>query len=60
MSRPLQILANSYMNILRKVYFSIIYPHRHYVIVTRGKVPATYVTHLKVLHNLRYAVFVCL
>ena len=38
------------IEILRNVY-SLIYPHLHYAILTRGKAPATYITHLKVLHN---------
>jgi len=39
------------IKMLRKVYFSLIYPHLHYAISTWGKVPATYLTHLKVVHN---------
>ena len=39
------------IKILRKVYFSLIYPHLQDAILTRGRVPATYLTHLKVLHN---------
>jgi len=39
------------IKILRKVYFSLIYPHLQYAILTWGRVPATYLTHLKVLHN---------
>ena len=51
MTRPLQASANSDIKILRKVYFSLIYPHLHYVILSWGKVPATYFTQLKILHN---------
>ena len=36
---------------ITKVHFSLIYPHLHYAILTWGKVPVTYSTHLKVLHN---------
>ena len=39
------------IKILRKVYFSLIYPHLQYAILTWGRVPATYLTHLKELHN---------
>jgi len=38
------------IKILRKVYFSLIYPHLHYAFLTWGKVSAT-LTHLKVLPN---------
>jgi len=39
------------VKILWKVYFSLIYPHLQYAILTWGKVPATYLAHLKALHN---------
>ena len=39
------------IKILQKVYFSLIYPHLQYAILIWGRVPATYLTHLKVLHN---------
>jgi len=39
------------IKILQKVSFSLIYPHLQYAILTWGRVPATYLTHLKVLHN---------
>jgi len=39
------------MKILQKVCFSLIYPHLQYAILTWGRVLATYLTHLKVLHN---------
>jgi len=39
------------IKILRNVYFSLIHPHLQYAILTWGRVPAAYLTHLKVLHN---------
>jgi len=39
------------IKILQKVCFRLIYPHLQYAILTWGKVPATILTHLKVLHN---------
>ena len=45
----LQPISN--IKMLRKVYFSLIYPDLQYAILTWGRVPATYFTHLKVLHN---------
>jgi len=39
------------IKILRNVYVSLIYPHLQYAILTWGKVPETYLTYLKVLHN---------
>ena len=39
------------IKISRTVYCYLIYPHLHYAILTWGKVPATYLTHLKVLQN---------
>jgi len=53
-----KLQAISDVKILRKVYFSLIYPHLQYAILTLGKVPATHVTHLKVLHN-RSILYIC-
>jgi len=45
------VIIGEFYCILRKVYFSIISYHLHCAIFTWGRVPTTYSTHLKVLHN---------
>ena len=44
-------LANFLYQNITESLFSLIYPHLQYAILTWGKVAATYLTHLKLLHN---------
>jgi len=51
MPHPLQTLANFWYQNITESLLLFNYPHLQYAILTWCKVTATYLTHLKVLHN---------